>query len=187
MLLTAVYTGRALVRIFWGELRSPEAHPHESPALMLLPMVLLGVATVVVGFLGAHFSVLVTGSAEGGAFHIGPVGIGGLVLALAGLGIGKWLADGGSLSALAGVAAQIASSPLDRFYETVWRRVVLVAAAGVAWIDRYVVDGLMNLVGWASLWGAERARRLQTGLVTDYVAAVAVGVVVLVLYTVGGL
>ena len=187
VLLTAVYTGRALVRIFWGELRSPEAHPHESPALMLLPMVLLGVATVVVGFLGAHFSVLVTGSAEGGAFHIGPVGIGGLVLALAGLGIGKWLADGGSLSALAGVAAQIASSPLDRFYETVWRRVVLVAAAGVAWIDRYVVDGLMNLVGWASLWGAERARRLQTGLVTDYVAAVAVGVVVLVLYTVGGL
>jgi NAD(P)H-quinone oxidoreductase subunit 5 len=149
-------------------------------------MLILGIATVGIGFLGAGFSVLVSGGPEGGAFHLGPVGIAGLVLALVGLGIGKWMADGGRFSSLAGVAAQIASSPLDRFYETIWRRVLLVGAGGLAWVDRYVVDGLMNLVGWASLVGAERVRKLQSGLVTDYVTAVVVGVVVLALFTAGG-
>ena len=187
VLLTAVYSGRAVWKIFFGELRSPDAHPHESPAPMLGPMVLLGLATVAVGFAGAGFSTLVGGSPDAGAFHVAPVGIAGLVLALAGLGIGKWLADGGSISQLGPLGALIESSPLDRFYETVWRQVLLVGAAGLAWFDRYVVDGLMNLVGWASLLGAERARRMQTGLATDYVAAVVVGVVVVALYTAGGI
>jgi len=186
VMLTAVYSGRAVFLIFFGELRSPDAHPHESPAPMMGPMVLLGTATVGVGFLGTQFSTLVNGTTEG-AFHVAPVGVAGLVLALVGLGIGKWLAGGGSVSQLKGLGEYIYSSPLDRFYELVWRRVLLVGAAGLAWFDRYVVDGLMNLVGWASLVGAERARRLQTGFVTDYVAAVVVGVVVLVLSTAGGL
>ncbi len=185
VLLTAVYTGRALVKIFFGELRSPDAHPHESPAPMMGPMVLLGLATVAIGFAGSGFSGLVNGTTEG-AFHVAPVGIVGLVLALAGLGLGKWLADGNNIAALEGLGEYIFSSPLDRFYETVWRRVLLAGSAVLAWVDRYVVDGLMNLVGWGAIVGAERARRLQTGLVTDYVAAVVVGVLVVALYTAGG-
>jgi NADH-quinone oxidoreductase subunit L len=186
VVLTAVYSGRAVVKIFFGELRSPDVHPHESPAPMMAPMVVLGVATVVVGFMGTQFSTLVNGTTEG-AFHVAPVGIAGLVLALVGLGIGKWLADGGNISQLKGLGEYIFSSPLDRFYETIWRRVLLVGAGGLAWFDRYVVDGLMNLVGWGAIVGAERARKLQTGHVTDYVAALVVGVVVLVLSTAGGL
>jgi NADH-quinone oxidoreductase subunit L len=186
VVLTAVYSGRAVVKIFFGELRSSDAHPHESPAPMMAPMVVLGVATVVVGFMGTQFSTLVNGTTDG-AFHVAPVGIAGLVLALVGLGIGKWLADGGNISQLKGLGEYIFSSPLDRFYETIWRRVLLVGAGGLAWFDRYVVDGLMNLVGWGAIVGAERARKLQTGHVTDYVAALVVGVVVLVLSTAGGL
>ncbi len=186
VVLTAVYMGRALFRIFLGEV--PDGvHPHEAPLPMMGPMVVLGVATVVVGFTGAGFSTLVTGSTAGGAFHVGAVGLAGLVLALGGLGVGWWLHGGGSIQALVPLGRRIESSPLDRFYERLWNMVLLAGAAVVAWLDRYVVDGLMNLVGWASLRGADRARRAQTGRVTDYVTAVVVGVVVVVLISSGGL
>lgn len=54
--ITAVYMGRLIIMTFFGEYRGPkekEAHIHEAPACMLLPMVILAVGAVFAGYLWA--------------------------------------------------------------------------------------------------------------------------------------
>jgi NADH-quinone oxidoreductase subunit L len=50
--MTAAYMGRAVYLTFFGEYRG-EGTPHESPRLMTVPLLLLGVAAVGAGFLNA--------------------------------------------------------------------------------------------------------------------------------------
>ena len=49
-------------------------------------------------------------------------------------------------------------------------------------MDRYLVDGVMNLTGLAFVVSGQKIRRLQTGVATDYVLATVCGVLALVLY-----
>ncbi len=51
--MTAFYMTRLVALTFWGESRVPkEIHPHESPALMSIPLVVLGILSVVGGWIG---------------------------------------------------------------------------------------------------------------------------------------
>lgn len=50
--MTAVYTFRAYFKTFWGEQRVPDEageHPHESPAIMTIPLLILAVGAVFAG------------------------------------------------------------------------------------------------------------------------------------------
>ena len=49
----------------------------------------------------------------------------------------------------------------------------------VGWLDRYVVDGLLNVFSAWTLRAGDRLRRLQTGLPQDYVYGVALGALIL--------
>lgn len=51
--LTAFYMTRLMALTFWGKSRVPkEVHPHESPALMTIPLIVLGVLSIVGGWIG---------------------------------------------------------------------------------------------------------------------------------------
>lgn len=50
--LTAFYMFRWYFMTFYGELRNKEVHPHESPATMTVPMMVLAVLSVIGGFIG---------------------------------------------------------------------------------------------------------------------------------------
>lgn len=51
--LTAFYMTRLMALTFWGKSRVPkEVHPHESPALMTVPLIVLGVLSVIGGWIG---------------------------------------------------------------------------------------------------------------------------------------
>ncbi len=51
--MTAFYMTRLMALTFWGKSRVPkEIHPHESPALMTIPLVVLGVLSVIGGWIG---------------------------------------------------------------------------------------------------------------------------------------
>jgi NADH-quinone oxidoreductase subunit L len=50
--------------------------------------------------------------------------------------------------------------------------------------DKYVVDGLVNLIGWLTQAGSHAFRRLQTGLVSQYAMVVVAGMLVLVFFVV---
>jgi hypothetical protein len=48
-------------------------------------------------------------------------------------------------------------------------------------VDRYLVDGLMNGLGWGTLEAGQALRPVQTGRTRDYLLAVVVGAVVLLI------
>jgi NADH-quinone oxidoreductase subunit L len=50
---TAFYMTRLMALTFWGKSRVPDSvHPHESPAVMTIPLIVLGVLSVVGGWIG---------------------------------------------------------------------------------------------------------------------------------------
>ncbi|SFN26298.1 NADH-quinone oxidoreductase subunit L [Algoriella xinjiangensis] len=50
--LTAFYMFRLYAMTFLGDLRDKDAHPHESPAAMTIPLIILAVLSVVAGYIG---------------------------------------------------------------------------------------------------------------------------------------
>jgi NADH-quinone oxidoreductase subunit L len=68
---------------------------------------------------------------------------------------------------------------LDDVYEAIYRGVLLVFSRLVGWTDRYLVDGVLNVVSAWTLDAGDRLRRIQTGKVQDYVWAVGLGLLAL--------
>ena len=51
--MTAFYMTRLMALTFWGKSRVPkEVHPHESPAVMTIPLIILAILSVVGGYIG---------------------------------------------------------------------------------------------------------------------------------------
>src|SRR4029434_88387 len=79
-----------------------------------------------------------------------------------------------SADALARVLAPLRRGALGRFwldalFAGVYRHVLLSLSRLVGWIDRYLVDGIVNVLSaWTLTWG-DRLRRIQSGLPQDHV------------------
>ena len=175
--LTAFYMGRVLVLTFLGKPSSAAAHAHESSPVMTVPLVALAIPTVLGGLLGPWLARGLGGEMH---LHLGltPVlaslaGLGGLVLSLV-----TYL-RGREAPLAATVAALDRASAVDRVWAFGYRSVLLPLSAVLRWIDRYLVDGLMNGVGWGTLETGQALRPVQTGRTRDYALAVVVGAVLL--------
>ena len=175
--LTAFYMGRVLVLTFLGKPSSAAAHAHESSPVMTVPLIALAIPTVVGGLLGPWLARGLGGEMH---LHLGltPVlaslaGLGGLVLSLV-----TYL-RGREAPLAATVAALDRASAVDRVWAFGYRSVLLPLSAVLRWIDRYLVDGLMNGVGWGTLETGQALRPVQTGRTRDYALAVVVGAVLL--------
>jgi NADH-quinone oxidoreductase subunit L len=68
---------------------------------------------------------------------------------------------------------------LDALFAGLYRGVLLALSGLVGWIDRYLVDGVLNALSAWTLRAGDRLRRLQSGLPQDYVYGVALGALVL--------
>jgi NADH-quinone oxidoreductase subunit L len=177
--LTAFYMGRVLVLTFLGKPSPAAAHAHESPAAMTGPLVALGIPTVAAGFLGPWLARGLGGEMH---LHLGltPVlaslaGLGGLALSLA-----TYLR--GREAPLAGtVAALDRASLVDRAWAFGYRGMLLRLSGLLRWVDRYLVDGLMNGLGFGTLEAGQAIRPLQTGRTRDYALAVMVGALLLMI------
>src|SRR5262249_37484265 len=53
----------------------------------------------------------------------------------------------------------------------------------VGWVDRYIVDGVLNALSALTLRAGDAARRLQTGQPQDYAYGVALGVLILLVWS----
>ena len=179
-LLTPYYMGRAYFLTFLGTPRSHGAeHAHESHLPMLAPMLILAVPAVVAGFYAAPFAARIGAAYH---FHFGGVAVAGLVLALAGLVLayvlhGRKAPD--VAAAPSPVKAFIRAGYVDRFWELGYRKAMMVGSNAISWFDRYVIDGVMNFIGWAALAGGARLRTMQTGQAQDYVFLVFLAVIAL--------
>ena len=180
--LTAFYMFRVVFTAFFG--RTPAAgHAHEPPWAMRGPLWLLAALTVL---LGLRFA------AGGGEAHgpgwLAPLSVG---LALAGIALAWTMYQRGALDPRR-VAAAFPLSVLDALarrrygldalYDGHYRGFVLALSRLIGWIDRYLVDGVLNVASAWTLRGGDALRRIQSGVPQDYVFGVAFGVLFLVVW-----
>lgn len=179
--LTAFYMTRVVAIAFFGPASAGAAHAHESPPSMLLPMAVLAVPALLAGFAGPVFAGL-----WNQPYHFALTPVGGLatLAALSGIGLGvlRYGTKSWASPLPEGPRLFILSAPIDRFWLAAWQQALLPVARGIGWMDRYVVDGLINAVGWLFLLAGEKVRAAQTGRAQDYVFAVLMGVLAFVAY-----
>jgi hypothetical protein len=68
---------------------------------------------------------------------------------------------------------------VDDVFEEVYRFAYLGVSSVVGWFDRYVVDGVVNAVTWATWSGAGRLTAIQNGRVQDALYATVAGLLAL--------
>jgi len=174
--LTAFYMFRIYFVTFWGRHHSRGAeHAHEAPAVMWVPMGVLALASIVAGLVpmakfvsigagvehhGTNWSVVIPASL---------VGLAGIALA--------WFFYGKDLE-----RAERAAVAMGGFYRTVKRKfyvdevylfithsiIIKYVSRPIAWFDRHVVDGGVNLSAWTTRALGARLRQTQTGQVQTY-------------------
>jgi NADH-quinone oxidoreductase subunit L len=191
--LTAFYMFRVVFLTFFGSsAHQPSGHgghaPHDAPVLMALPLWILAGASMAIGIYftlhhpetefvpPAWLAVVATGVAVSG-------------IALAWLTFQRKAIDAEGLARMTGPLRVAANHGfwVDEAFVGVYRGVLMVLARAVGWLDRYIVDGILNVVSAWTVSAGDGLRRVQTGKVQDYVVAVAVGVIAVVLWLRGAL
>jgi NADH-quinone oxidoreductase subunit L len=205
--ITAFYMTRVMLMTFHGKPRwaadesdvTPDRalqHPHEAPAVMTWPMILLAVGAVFSGGLLAIGGTLerwlqpvVSPGGSHEAVHVVPVWVTStvtLVVVLAGIGVAYRMyarkpvpaAAPSDVSALTVAARQYLYG--DAFNEEVFMRPGERLAQTLVEVDDRGVDGSINalarLVGRTSIW----LRGLQTGFVRSYALTMLAGAILVV-------
>ena len=202
--LTAFYMSRYVFLTFFGERRWPEGrHPHESPAVMTLPLVVLGFLALVAGL------ALSTVTGEGGRIQTflepvlgGPAEYESTSAALALSVVATGMAAVGAVVAWLLYIRPFDWLALRRRYAGAWRALAdrlyvdqayefftvnlgrALAAFLARTVDQRGIDGAVN--GVAEVVGdvARSGRRVQSGLVRSYALGVLGGAVLIVAFLV---
>ncbi len=194
-MMTAFYMFRMFFICFHGELRDKHAHPHESPFSMAMPLVVLGILSVVGGWVG--WPGLTEGKAFGyfvrmGEFEIVHANwtliISSTVLALIGIGgaIAIYWKNAISHEELAKKFAPLYKLSFNKFYVDelyLWIIHNIIDGIGRAlwWVDMHIVDGVVDGVAKTTKVLGSVFRRVQTGKMQHYALVLFAGVVVLVI------
>ena len=167
--------------------------PHDPPLVMMLPLWVLAALSLAVGVYSTVVGrVLQFGpGAEGASEHVAPAWLtpAAVGVALAGIGL-AWLVyqrrsiDAGKLAAAFGPirSAALHKFWIDDLYEGIFAVALLAFSRIVGWLDRYLVDGVLNVVSAWTVSAGNLLRTVQTGRAQDYVYGVAVGLLILLLW-----
>jgi NADH-quinone oxidoreductase subunit L len=138
--------------------------------------------------IGVRFAALaLTGAGE----HHPPVWLTALSVILAGAGIvlawamygAQWLPVEAVRRPLAGIDALARRRYfLDAIYGAIYHGLMLGFSRLIGWIDRYIVDGILNVASAWSLRAGDALRRIQSGQAQDYLYGVVFGVLLLLVW-----
>src|SRR5437667_465140 len=178
-LLTAFYMFRVVFVAFFGRTHAG-GHPHEAPWLMRGPIWLLAALTVLVG---VRFALGGAEAHEETPAWLAPLAVG---LAVSGFVLAWAMYQRGAIDP-ARVAAVLTPLDylarrrygLDAIYAGLYRGFILGFSGLIGWIDRYLVDGILNVLTALTLRAGDNLRHLQSGRAQDYVYGVAFGVLLL--------
>jgi NADH-quinone oxidoreductase subunit L len=192
--ITAFYMTRVMLMTFFGTKRwDSEAHPHESPWLMTIPMILLSVGSVTTGYIFysgdrlKNFLAPVVDSHhhEHETHLLEPIVVTGLAMTAVAIGVSFAVAKYGRkaipVSAPTDVTVwtKVARRDLlqDDFNEAVFMRPGQSLTRVLAFLDKRVVDGAVSGVGAMTLRLAGDLRKTQTGYVRSYALLILLGTV----------
>lgn len=205
--LTAFYIFRAFFLTFYGEVQTPREagrHAHESPRSMVGPLIVLAAGSLVVGAYFelthgfAHFlretpslaveSLPEHGVAAADVSHL-TVAVLSTAIALAGIGLAWFLYLGreGVVRRLAQAIDLLGLYRLSHgkfFFDQIYNALVVWPLEGLArlcdWIDRHVIDAVVNACGQVPVILGATVRSLQVGLIQFYALAMVLGLLVLI-------
>jgi NADH-quinone oxidoreductase subunit L len=189
--LTAFYMFRVVFIAFFGtparglgDHGHGDHHAHDAPAVMTIPLWILAALAmgIGVGFAVAHPALEFESP---GWLTLLAVGVALAGIALAWLTYQRRAIDA---TKLAQAFAPIRDAALERFwldelFALLYRYAVLRFSRLVGWIDRYLVDGIVNVLSAWTLSFGDRLRGIQSGVPQDYVYGVALGVLLLILWS----
>jgi NADH-quinone oxidoreductase subunit L len=194
--ITAFYMTRVMILTFTGTKRWDEdAHPHESPWLMWLPMAILAIGSVSSGFLLSRGDALenwlhplFSHSEEYQKHLLEPIVVSALALTMVAIGVAiaffKYSRQ--EVAAVApenvSVLTKIARQDLmqDRFNETVFMRPGAQLTQVLVKTDETIIDGAVRGVGQFAMNSSSLLRGVQSGFVRSYAALIFVGAALLI-------
>ena len=196
--LTAFYMTRVVILTFTGTKRwDDDAHPHESPLLMWLPMAVLAIGSVVSGYLFTrgdalvHWLEPVVAAHEHGehTYLLPPIVVSGLALTMVLIGV--------SIAVMMYVRRPVENvapenvSPFTRIVrqdllqdaanEAIFMRPGQALTSTLVTVDEKVIDGAVRGVGAMAIGSGYGLRKTQTGYVRSYSALILVGAAAIVL------
>jgi NADH-quinone oxidoreductase subunit L len=207
--MTAFYMARLCFLTFHGEYRG-HGHPHESPKVMTMPLVVLAVFSVIGGFVGApvefnpfgenglayylRTAVPTVHGVEWGEhhvvhFHLNVAAI-GTAVAVAGL-LAGWLFYGKKKFSAEKVKERFSfvhtllwnKYYIDEFYLFLVRKVQQGLAVVANFLEQKIIIGiLVNGIAAGTRDAGHRLRGMQTGRVHSYVTIVLAGITILVFW-----
>ena len=158
-------------------------HAHDPPMTMMLPLWTLALLSMAVGL---YFTFVHPEQAFVPPGWLMPAAVG---VAVAGIGL-AWLTyqrraiEPDRLASLFGPIrrAALARFWIDDLYAAAYGMVLLGFSRAIGWVDRYLVDGVLNAVSAWTLSAGDDLRTIQTGRAQDYIYGVAVGVLALIIW-----
>jgi NADH-quinone oxidoreductase subunit L len=173
--ITAFYMSRLYFSVFWGKNQHYHHTPHEAPYTMTIPLMFLGLASVLVGFI--HFSKFVSSDLipYESEFHWN-IAIPSILIAIAGISLAAimymretTIPDRVAKSLKGFYTATYNKFYIDEVYLFVTKKIIFnFISRPVAWFDRHIVDGTVNLVGNTTARASELIKGFQSGQVQKY-------------------
>jgi NADH-quinone oxidoreductase subunit L len=193
--ITAFYMTRVMILTFTSPKRWDEnQHPHESPILMWLPMVILSIGSVISGFLlyrGEALKHWLEPLFEEHGEHtelLPPIVVSGLALLMVALGVALAVVKY-QLSEVDAVAptnvnefTHFARRDLfqDEINEVLFMRPGQVITSALVKVDKSVIDGAVHGIGKMALGSSSYLRKSQTGFVRSYAVLILIGAAALI-------
>ena len=183
--LTAFYMFRLYFNIFWGKESHHEHTPHEAPKTMSIPLVFLAVVTCFAGFI--PFGHFVTASGLSYTIHLNWAVAGtSICIAIIGIALATWLymKPNDKPARMAESMSSLHRWAYHRFYidevymfithKIIFRHICM----PIAWFDRHVVDGTMNLMATITQSASYHIRGLQSGRLQSYAVVFLLGAMI---------
>ncbi|WP_416828123.1 NADH-quinone oxidoreductase subunit L [Ectobacillus polymachus] len=199
---TAFYMFRLFFLVFTGESRSKEVHVHESPKVMTVPMIVLGILAVVAGYFNTPWFGTFLGDwlTKDVPFQVsethGPVWIMivATLVSLAGIGLAYLIYGKKSISRdWLGGKTPFYQLLLNKYYiDELYGVTIIPLVKGIAyvlkWIENYIVEGVAVLFASITKAVGSLLSKLQSGQVQTYGAVAFVGLAILlvILVALGG-
>jgi len=186
--LTAFYMFRLYYRIFWGNSNKVYKHtPHESPISMSIPLIFLATLTCVTGLI--PFSEFI--SSDKTVFHTHiewSIASMSILVAVIGIVVATvmYRKENQMAHKFATTFKVLYTSAYHKFYfDEVWmfvtQKVIFNGVSKpIAWFDRHVVDGFMDLQSTTTNYVSRKIKFVQSGEIQDYAWAFIMGTVVIV-------
>ena len=192
--ITAFYMTRVFVLTFMGSKRwDDQAHPHESPSLMWIPMVLLSVGSVASGFLLSKGSALVhwlapvvnASDSEGGVELMKPIVVSALALGVVVLGVMTAIIKYGRSVPVEAPEGSLLTrfARRDLGQDDLNHRLLVLPGQAITRTlvstDHGFIDGIVRAVGWTLGYISTSLKKIQNGYVRSYALLMTLGAIAL--------